>query len=116
MRFLVDAQLPPALARWLGEHGWAAAAVRDVGLRDADDGSIRNFASTGGWVLITKDDDFVERSLDSIEDPHVVWLRIGNCTNQLLFAWLEPMLPEILRQLESGQRIVEVRRPGLPPY
>ena len=29
MRFLVDAQLPPALARWLGEKGFAATAVRE---------------------------------------------------------------------------------------
>lgn len=110
MRFLVDAQLPPALARWLGDRGHAATAVRDAGLRESDDGSIRNFAQAGGWVLITKDDDFVERSLDSAEGPPVVWLRIGNCTNRVLFAWLEPLLPEILRQLESGQRIVEARR------
>jgi predicted nuclease of predicted toxin-antitoxin system len=36
MRFLVDAQLPPALARWLGERGHSATAVRDAGLRDSD--------------------------------------------------------------------------------
>ena len=110
MRFLVDAQLPPALARWLGEHGCAATAVRDVGLRESDDGSIRNFAIEGEWVLVTKDEEWVDRSLDSAEGPPIVWLRIGNCTNRALFSWLEPLLPEILRQLESGQRIIEVKR------
>lgn len=40
MRFLVDAQLPPTLARWLVDHGHAATAVREVGLRESDDGSI----------------------------------------------------------------------------
>ncbi len=35
MRFLVDAQLPPALARWLGEQGFSATPVREVGLRNA---------------------------------------------------------------------------------
>ena len=110
MRFLVDAQLPPALARWLGEQGHAATAVRDAGLREADDGSIRNFALSGSWVLITKDDDFVERVLDSSEGPPIVWLRFGNCTNRVLFAWLTPLLPAIVEQLESGQRIVEVKR------
>ncbi len=61
-------------------------------------------------MLITKDEDLVERSLDSTEGPPIVWLRIGNCTNRVLFAWLEPLLPEIVKQLESGQRIVEARR------
>lgn len=40
MRFLVDAQLPPALARWFGERGVAARPVRELGLRDSDDGTI----------------------------------------------------------------------------
>ena len=48
MRLLVDAQLPPALARWFGERGIAAMAVRQLGLRDSDDGSIWNLASGRG--------------------------------------------------------------------
>jgi predicted nuclease of predicted toxin-antitoxin system len=110
MRFLVDAQLPPALARWLGEHGQTATAVREAGLRDSDDGSIWNFATTGAWTLITKDEDFVSRCLSRPDAPAVVWLRIGNCTNRVLFAWLEPLLPAILNRLDAGDRLVEVRR------
>jgi predicted nuclease of predicted toxin-antitoxin system len=33
MRFLVDAQLPPALARWLAAQGHEAAHVGDLGLQ-----------------------------------------------------------------------------------
>jgi predicted nuclease of predicted toxin-antitoxin system len=95
----------------LGDHGCSATAVRDVGLRESDDGSIRNFAVSGGWVLITKDEELVGRSLNTGKGPPIVWLRIGNCTNQVLFAWLAPLLPEILQQLESDARIVEVKRP-----
>lgn len=40
MRLLVDAQLPPALARWLGERGLSATPIRELGLRDSDDGSL----------------------------------------------------------------------------
>ena len=110
MRFLVDAQLPPALARWLGEHGQPAVAVREKGLRDSDDGSIWNFSTAGGWTVVTKDEGFVERCLSNPDAPTVVWLRIGNCTNRVLLAWLEPLLPEILRRLNAGERVVEVRR------
>jgi predicted nuclease of predicted toxin-antitoxin system len=38
VKFLVDAQLPSALAGWLREVGHEAAHVEDVGLREADDG------------------------------------------------------------------------------
>jgi predicted nuclease of predicted toxin-antitoxin system len=40
MWFLVDAQLPPALALFFEEQGHEGKAVRDVGLRDADDAAI----------------------------------------------------------------------------
>ena len=116
MRFLIDAQLPPSLARWLGERGHAASAVREVGLRDSDDGSICKFAITGCWTLITKDEDFVERALVSDEAPPIVWLRIGNCTNRVPFSWIEPLLPDMIRKLEDGHHIVELRRAGRLHY
>jgi predicted nuclease of predicted toxin-antitoxin system len=109
MRFLIDAQLPPALASWLGKHGFSATAVRDLGLRESDDGSIWNFAVTGGWTVVTKDEDFVARCVGNIAAPPVIWLRIGNCTNRVLFAWIEPVLPEIKRRLTEGEKFIEVR-------
>jgi predicted nuclease of predicted toxin-antitoxin system len=110
MRFLVDAQLPPTLARFVAERGYSAAAVRDVGLRESDDGSIFNFTREGKWIVITKDEDFVERCLDSEDSPAVIWLRIGNCTNRVLFPWLQQLWPEIIGKLEAGECLVEVRR------
>jgi predicted nuclease of predicted toxin-antitoxin system len=49
MRFLVDAQLPPALAQWIAGKGQSASAVRDQGSRNSDDGSIVNFAKKNDW-------------------------------------------------------------------
>ena len=48
MRFLVDAQLPPSLARFRGELGEEATPCRDLGLRDADDDAVWQFASSAG--------------------------------------------------------------------
>ena len=110
MRFLVDAQLPPALAKWIADKGYSASAVREQGLRNSDDGSIANFAAAGDWVVVTKDEDIVERALGQKDGTRVVWLRIGNSTNHALFAWLEPLWPEVVRQLQAGQRVIEVRR------
>ena len=44
MRFIVDAQLPPALARLLTAHGHIAEHVEDIGLREADDSPIWRYA------------------------------------------------------------------------
>ncbi len=108
MRFLVDAQLPPSLVPWFGKHGISATAARDLGLRESDDGSIWNFAKSGDWTVVTKDEDFVARCVGNPDAPVVVWLRIGNATKRVLFAWLEPRLPEIKKRLEQGDTLVEV--------
>ncbi|MBI2440729.1 MAG: DUF5615 family PIN-like protein [Lentisphaerae bacterium] len=49
MRFLIDAQLPPSLARFIESRGQEAKAVREVELRDTDDARILAFAQQGGW-------------------------------------------------------------------
>ena len=55
MKFLIDAQLPPALAEWLRQAGYESQSVRDAGLRDAEDFMIWQYAQTHGWVILTKD-------------------------------------------------------------
>jgi predicted nuclease of predicted toxin-antitoxin system len=73
MRFLVDGQLPPPRARWHGERGLAATPVRELGLRDPDDGSIWNFATAGDWTVLTKDEDFVARCLAARPTGFRLW-------------------------------------------
>ena len=108
MRFLVDAQLPPSLVGFLRKLGEEAIACRDVGLRDADDGEIWRFAIAGGWCIVTKDEDFAVRHMTETNGPQVLWLRIGNSTNPALFQWLEPLWTDIVRELRTGQGLVEV--------
>ncbi len=56
----VDAQLSPALARWLSDtFGVTAHAVRDLGLRAAKDLPIFHAARQAGAVIMSKDSDFV---------------------------------------------------------
>ena len=111
MRFLVDAQLPSAFANWLAARGYEAKTVRDLGLWEANDAAIWSAAKNGEWIVITKDEDFVEFVLQVESGPQVVWLRIENCTNPTLFVWMEHLWVNVVRALESGRRVVEVRRP-----
>ncbi len=109
MRFIVDAQLPPALARLLASHGHHAEHVADIGLRDADDSPIWSYALQQDAVIITKDDDFPHRLRQSRNGPVIVWLRLGNTTRAALLQWFEPLLPQILHSIQEGNRLVEVR-------
>ena len=109
MKFLVDAQLPPALAQWLRDAGHEAQAVREVGLREAEDSAIWQHAQAEGRVIVTKDEDFAQRAQSLAAGPVIVWLRIGNTSNAALREWLIPQLPQLVELIGQGHRVVEVR-------
>ncbi|WP_298401115.1 DUF5615 family PIN-like protein [Sphingobium sp.] len=57
MKFLVDAQLPPALCRWLCDRGHEAEHVSDIGMIAANDVAISARAEADGAVLVSEDAD-----------------------------------------------------------
>ena len=108
-RFLIDAQLPPALAERLAAAGFEASHVDRIGLGRASDLAIWRQAPALADVLITKDVDFVQLARSDATGVAVIWIRIGNVTNAALWRVLEPALPEIVAALQAGERIVEIR-------
>lgn len=78
MRFLVDDQLPPALARFLSAEGH-------------------------------KNSDFSAMRAADPDGPVVVWLRMGNTRKPALLGRMKATLPTIIRLIEGGERLVEVR-------
>jgi predicted nuclease of predicted toxin-antitoxin system len=110
MRFLVDAQLPPALARWLDERGHTAEHVFERGMAAADDRDIWEYAAESGAAVVTKDEDFALRRVltDTSRGPQIIWVRRGNTTTRELLRWLEPLLPVVLESLERGEPLVEI--------
>jgi predicted nuclease of predicted toxin-antitoxin system len=108
VRFPVDAQLPPALTRWLGEQGHVAEHVFDLGMAAADDRVIWDYAAANGAVNITKDEDFALRRAHEAAGPRVVWVRRGNVSTRELLRWFEPALPRVRDALAMGELLVEV--------
>lgn len=108
MKFLVDANLPPGLATWLREQGHEANHVSDEPGHGASDAAISAFARRQACVIVTKDEDFVALAALARESAPVVWVRLGNATNAALKQWLGPLLPDIVRRLQSGEKLIEV--------
>ncbi|RFA18174.1 DUF5615 family PIN-like protein [Subtercola boreus] len=109
MRFLVDAQLPPALARMLSAHGHLAAHVTDIGLADSPDRDLWLYALDHEAVLITKDEDFSSMLVFGGEAPVVVWIRVGNTSRRALIEWFEPLVERVVEMIEAGDDLVELR-------
>jgi predicted nuclease of predicted toxin-antitoxin system len=108
MKFLVDAQLPPALARWLLAGGHEAEHVGDRGMQTASDGAIWDYALASAVVIVTTDEDFARRKVLADRGPSVVWIRLPNTRRRELLAWFAAVLPEVLAALERGETLVEV--------
>lgn len=109
MNFVVDAQLPPALARWIASQGHDASHVFELGLTAADDPVIWECARSEQAVIISKDEDFLDHWLMSDTPVALIWIRRGNCSNRALMEWLEPLWPDAVGRLEQGEKLIELR-------
>ncbi|MGB7042604.1 MAG: DUF5615 family PIN-like protein, partial [Xanthobacteraceae bacterium] len=85
-----------------------AEHINRVGLGRESDGDIWHYASRTQASLITKDQDFVALANQQKNGPQVIWIRIGNISNEALWRAFEPLLDEIIQALKAGERIVEV--------
>ena len=109
MTIWIDAQLSPAIAAWISQNfSVDAIALRDIGLRDADDADIFAAARAVHAVVMTKDSDFVSL-LDRLgPPPQVIWVTCGNTSNARLGQILLATLAEAITLLKNGERLVEI--------
>ena len=98
------------MAVWIQENFPVdAAALRDLGLRDAEDEDIFAAAKDAGAVVMTKDSDF-QNLLDRLgAPPQILWVTCGNTSNARLKEILSATLPQALPLLASGERLIEIR-------
>jgi predicted nuclease of predicted toxin-antitoxin system len=109
MRFLVDTNLPPALAEWLVSEGYEALHTRDLGMAAAKDREIWAEALASGSCIVTKDEDFVLLRAGKGEGPSIVWVRIGNAVRKVIIQRLAAAWPAVMTRLEQGDNVVEIR-------
>jgi predicted nuclease of predicted toxin-antitoxin system len=109
VKFLVDNQLPAALARWLGTRGQDAIHVLDRGLGQANDETLWALALAEGRIVVSKDEDFFILATRPGDAGQLLWLRMGNCRTAALLTTLEGAWTSIEPAFQSGQKIVEVR-------
>lgn len=80
MKLLFDQNLSWKLVRLLADVYEGCAHVRNLGMAESLDTEIWKYAAEHGFTVVTKDSDFLQRSLALGFPPKVVWLRIGNCS------------------------------------
>lgn len=80
MKLLLDENLSFRMLGGLVDLFPDSAHVKDFGLMTVDDHVIWNFAKDNGFAILSKDDDFHQRSFLLGHPPKVIWLRLRNCS------------------------------------
>jgi predicted nuclease of predicted toxin-antitoxin system len=80
VRLPFDENLSPELVEALADTYPDSEHVHDRGLGASDDRDVWEYAKSFGFVIVTKDADFYERSMRVGAPPKVIWIRLGNCT------------------------------------
>lgn len=112
MTVWIDAQLSPAIAKWIeANFSVAAVAVRELNLRDAKDIEIFRAAGEADAVVLTKDADFPHLLSQHGPPPKILWLTCGNTSKSELQSILTRALPNALALLEAGEDLVQISKP-----
>src|SRR5207248_8847107 len=78
MRLLFDQNLSFKLCQRLDDLFPGSTQVRLVGLAEAKDRAVWDYAKANDFVLVTHDSDFAEMAALLGPPPKVIWLRSGN--------------------------------------
>ena len=84
MKLLLDQNLSHRLAPLLARHCPGTKHVSAVGLAGADDETIWRFAKHRGFAILTKDSDFMHRSIVRGHPPKIVQLQVGNSSTDAI--------------------------------
>jgi predicted nuclease of predicted toxin-antitoxin system len=79
-----------------------------VGLLTAPELEIWHYAERVSAVIVTKDSDFAAMRTHAENGPAVVWLRLGNATNEAMERALLAALMEIIAAVKTGETLVEI--------
>ena len=105
MKFLVDNQLPVALARWIAAQGMDVVHVQTMGWAEKDDFYLWQLATREGWIAVSKDEDFFYLSGRPGDRGRLLWCRLGNFRKHELLRRFEEAWPSIYQAFDEGQRV-----------
>ena len=88
MKLLLDQNLSWKLVGQLETLFPATSHIKTLLPTESDDRDIWFYAKENGFTIVSKDDDFEQRSILLGHPPKVIWVRLGNCRSDAVAALL----------------------------
>lgn len=110
MKFLVDAQLPRAVARFFQRRGFDAIHTLDLPNKNVtNDLQINQTSPAEQRIVISKDSDFYD-SYSAKQEPYkLLYLTMGNISTKDLIEIFDKNFLLIIHSLQNGS-VVELNR------
>lgn len=96
MKLLLDQNISRKLVKKLNRFFPGTNHVGLLGLQEATDETVWNFARDNNFVIVTQDSDFYERSLIFGFPPKTIWLQTDNTSTTNLLKLLSTHSKDIL--------------------
>jgi predicted nuclease of predicted toxin-antitoxin system len=110
MNFLIDAQLPKKLAKFLNEKGYNAIHTLDLPSGNTTtDSDIIALSISQNYIVITKDADFWDIYKQKAEPYKLIYLTVGNLSTHKLITLFEMNLNIIIENI-SVYHVIEINR------
>jgi predicted nuclease of predicted toxin-antitoxin system len=104
MKLLFDHNLSPRLINLLTDLHPNSQHVFVLGMDQANDQIIWDYATQNDFTIVTRDSDFNDLSLIRGFPPKVIWIRRGNCSTQEIEQILRAAT-DVIQQLAQDSSI-----------
>lgn len=109
MKLLFDQNISHKIVKQVESEFPDSKQIRHVGLEDASDVVIFDYAKRHGYAVVTFDSDFVDLNVVRGIPPKIIWLKTGNLTTKSISELLRNNLSFIHDFLESTEEeILEI--------
>ena len=102
MKLLLDENISDRVVPRVADLFPESAHIKSVGLKEADDQFVWNWAKEHGFAIVSKDTDFHQKAILLGPPPKLIWLRVGNCETDLVITLLRSRY-EIIRQFMESK-------------
>lgn len=117
LKFIIDTQLPPKLAKFLRDKGFSAVHTTYFPNGHLlDDKTIVQIAIRDNYIIITKDSDFLDNYLIHGVPPKVLMLQFGNISNADLVTLFENNIAHIEKTFTGGADFITFNRTHISVY
>jgi predicted nuclease of predicted toxin-antitoxin system len=108
MKLLFDENLSPKMVAALADIFPDPAHVDRIGLGGGLDDDVWRYAKDNGFMVVSKDSDFYEKSILHGHPPRVIWVKRGNCANRQIQLLLRNKA-DIIAEFYQNDRVSFIR-------